>query len=87
MESSFQLALGKTKEQATVIKNEPFLSHSSHGVLQPFEFTFQIEILDLMPVQVRIEEFYRIDFRAASVTHGCLIDNIVHMDIRIPRAF
>jgi len=58
-------------------------SHPSHGVLQPFEFAFQIKVLDLVPIQVRVKEFYGIDFRAASVTHDCLIDHIVKVDVRI----
>jgi hypothetical protein len=79
---SLSLRSGKLRNRQSPAKTNR-LSHPSHGVLQSFEFTFQIKVLDLVPIQVRVKEFYGINLRAASVTCGCLIDDIVKVDIRI----
>ncbi len=62
------------------------LSHPPHGVLQPFELTFQIEVFDLVAIEVRVKELYGVDLRAASVTYGSLIVDIVEVNIRVARA-
>jgi hypothetical protein len=79
---SSSLRSGKLRNQQSPAKTNR-LSHPSQSILQTLEFAFQIKVLDLVPIQVRVKEFHGIDFCAASVTYGCLIDDIVKVNIRI----
>jgi hypothetical protein len=51
--------------------------------LEPFEFTFEIKIFYLVPIQMRIEKFCGINLRAAAVTHGSMISNVMKLNVRL----
>jgi hypothetical protein len=78
----FELALGKLIAGKSRAKNDS-LSHSSHGVLQPFEFTFEIKIFYLVPIQMRLKKFRGINLSAAAVTYGGVISNIMESNVMV----
>jgi hypothetical protein len=59
------------------------LSHPSHGVLEPFEFTFEIKIFYLVSIQMRIKKFCGINLRAAAVTHHSVISDVMKVNARM----
>jgi hypothetical protein len=64
-------------------KKAPRLSHPSHGVLEAFEFTFEIKIFYLMSIQMRIEKFRGINLSATPVTHHSIISDITKLNARM----
>jgi hypothetical protein len=57
------------------------LSHSAHRVLEPFQFTFEVQVFYLVPIQVRFQKFGGINFRAAAVTHRGIVTDVMKLNI------
>jgi hypothetical protein len=77
-DSGSNLRLG-TSNQEVRRRN---LAHSSHCVLQPFQFALEVEIFQLVAVHVVREKLCRVNLCAAPLTYCRLIHQIVIMNMR-----
>jgi hypothetical protein len=60
-----------------------FLTHPSHGVLEPFELAFEIKVFYLMPIQMRFKKFCGINLCTAAVTHSGMKSNVMKVNVRL----
>jgi len=77
---SFKFALGKLLlHRQSAVKFEE-LSHSSQGVLKPFQFALKVQILQLVTIQMRLKLFRGINLGPAALTNRRVISRVIKMD-------
>src|SRR5438034_5395233 len=56
------------------------LSHSSQGVLKPFQFALKVQILQLVTIHMRLKLFRGINLGPAALTNRRVISRVIKMD-------